>query len=69
MTLPLRERRALKRIGKGIDRSDPRLAKMYSAFGSFNSGERMPSPEQFRILAILFRSGRPSRARILMCTS
>jgi hypothetical protein len=64
MSLPLRERRALKRIGKRIGQSDPRLAKMYSAFGRFNSGERMPSPERLRILTSLFRSGKPSRARI-----
>ena len=39
MGLARRERRALRRIGKAVGKSDPRLDSMLTAFSSFNAGE------------------------------
>ena len=49
MGLALRERRALRRIGKAVGRSDPRLNSMLGAFSSFNAGEPKPRREQLRL--------------------
>ena len=49
MGLALRERRALRRIGKAEGRSDPRLNSMLAAFSSFNAGEPKPRREQLRL--------------------
>jgi len=49
MGLALRERRALRRIGKAVGRSDPRLNSMLAAFSSFNAGEPKPRREQLRL--------------------
>ena len=39
MGLARPERRALRRIGKAVGKSDPRLDSMLTAFSSFNAGE------------------------------
>jgi hypothetical protein len=49
MGLAPREKRALRRIGKAVGRSDPRLNSMLAAFSSFNAGEPKPRREQLRL--------------------
>ena len=49
MGLARSERRALRRIGKAIRQSDPRLNSMLAAFSSFNVGEPKPRREQLRL--------------------
>ncbi len=49
MGLSLGEKRRLRRIGKAIGRSDPRLNSMLAAFSGFNAGETKPRWEQLRI--------------------
>jgi hypothetical protein len=49
MSLSLRERRTLSRIGKAVGESDPRLNSMLAAFSSFNAGESKPRWEQLRL--------------------
>ncbi len=39
----------LRRIGKAIGRSDPRLNSMLAAFSGFNAGETKPRWEQLRM--------------------
>jgi hypothetical protein len=49
MGLVRSERRALRRIGRAVGRSDPRLNSMLAAFSSFNVGEPKPRREQLRL--------------------
>ena len=49
MGLARSERRALRRIGQAVSRSDPRLDSMLAAFSSFNAGEPKPRREQLRL--------------------
>ena len=49
MGLSRSERRALRRIGQAVSRSDPRLDSMLAAFSSFNAGEPKPRREQLRL--------------------
>jgi hypothetical protein len=62
MGLARRERRALRRIGRAVGQSDPRLSSMLAAFGSFNVGEPKPRREQLpltrRVFGALERSMR-----------
>ena len=54
MGLARSERRALRRIGKAVGRSDPRLNSMLAAFSSFNAGEPKPRREQMRLTWRMF---------------
>jgi len=49
MGLARRERRVLRRIGKAVGKSDPRLDSMLTAFSSFNAGQPRPRREQLRL--------------------
>jgi hypothetical protein len=49
MGLSLGERRELRKIGRAMRRSDPRLDSMLSAFSSFNAGESKPRWETLHI--------------------
>jgi hypothetical protein len=63
MGLALGERRELRRIGKAVSRSDPRLNSMLAAFSSFNAGEPKPRREQLRLTARrVFRALGPGMA-------
>jgi hypothetical protein len=58
MCLSLSERRELRRIGRAVSRSDPRLDSMLSAFSSATAGESKPPWETLpmtprRILTVL----------------
>lgn len=46
MSLPRRERRALREIEVGITRSDPALAEMLVGFESVSGGVAMPAAER-----------------------
>ena len=54
MGLARSERRALRRIGKAVGQSDPRLNSMLAAFSSFNAGEPKPRREQLRLTRRMF---------------
>ena len=54
MGLARSERRALRRIGKAVGQSDPRLNSMLAAFSSFNAGEPKPRREQLRLTRRVF---------------
>ena len=45
MRLPLSERRRLRRIGKAIGRSDPRLASLLGMFSKLAVDDAMPGHE------------------------
>ena len=63
MGLALRERRELRRIGRAVGRSDPRLNSMLAAFSSFNAGEPKPRREQLRLtVRRVFRALGPGMA-------
>ncbi len=57
MRLSVREQRQLDTIGKGVSRSDPRLASMLATFGRLTAGEPIPDREQ-----LTGRADPPSRA-------
>ncbi len=46
MSLPRRERRALRHIETGITRSDPVLAQLLDRFNGTATGEAMPAAER-----------------------
>jgi hypothetical protein len=48
MSLPRRERRALRQIEAGISRSDPGLAQLLGGFHELASGQAVPSDEPSR---------------------
>jgi hypothetical protein len=48
MSLPIGERRKLRRIEKGIASTDPRLAALYTMFGRLSRLETMPRLERVR---------------------
>jgi hypothetical protein len=48
MSLPIGERRKLRRIEQGIASADPRLAALYSMFGKLSRVEAMPRMERIR---------------------
>jgi hypothetical protein len=50
MCLSLGEWRELRKIGKAVRRSDPRLDSMLSAFSSFNAGELKPRWETLPLM-------------------
>ncbi len=52
MSLPIRERRKLRRIEQGLASNDPRLAALYSMFGRLSRPESMPRLERVRARAI-----------------
>jgi hypothetical protein len=49
MGLSLGERRELRKIGRAVRRSDPRLDSMLSAFSSFNLGQSKPRWETLHV--------------------
>jgi hypothetical protein len=57
MGLPVRQRRVLERIELRLQRSDPKLASLYTIFARLNRDEEMPRIEQVRhrMLLILIR--------------
>ncbi|MGO8957200.1 MAG: DUF3040 domain-containing protein [Streptosporangiaceae bacterium] len=57
MSLPRRERRALREIEAGITRSDPVLARMLSGFHGVAGGEAMPAAERGPGAAARARAG------------
>jgi hypothetical protein len=48
MALPYRQERLLRRVERGLCRSDPALASMLSMFARVSAAERMPAREQLR---------------------
>jgi len=48
MSLPIRERRKLRRIERGLASTDPRLAALYTMFGRLSRLESMPRLERVR---------------------
>jgi hypothetical protein len=64
MGLARSERRALRRIGQAVSRSDPRLDSMLAAFSSFNAGEPKPRREQLRLTPRLVLGALERRMRI-----
>jgi hypothetical protein len=52
MSLPIGERRKLRRIERGISGADPRLAALYSMFGRLSRPEAMPRMERVRARTI-----------------
>lgn len=48
MSLPRRERRALREIEAGISRSDPELAHLLGGFRELTAGQAMPSDDPGR---------------------
>lgn len=60
MSLPIGERRKLRRIERGIASTDPRLSALYSMFARLSRPEAMPRAERVRGGAIR-RSARVKR--------
>jgi hypothetical protein len=52
MSLPIRERRKLRRIERGIASNDPRLAALYGMFARLSRLEAMPRLERVRARSI-----------------
>ncbi len=52
MSLPIGERRKLRRIERSIASTDPRLAALYSMFGRLSRLESMPRLERVRARAV-----------------
>ncbi len=52
MSLPISERRKLRRIERGIASADPRLAALYSMFCRLSRLEAMPRAEHVRARSI-----------------
>lgn len=48
MSLPIGERRKLRRIERGLASTDPRLTALYSMFGRLSSPDAMPRIERVR---------------------
>jgi len=48
MSLPVGERRKLRRIEQGIASTDPRLSALYSMFARLSRPEAMPRAERVR---------------------
>jgi hypothetical protein len=49
MRLPFSERRRLRRIGKAISRSDPRLASLLGMFSKLAAADAMPGHEALHV--------------------
>jgi hypothetical protein len=64
MSLPIGERRKLRRIERGIASADPRLAALYSMFGKLSRPDAMPRLERVRPISIR-RLGRVRRRTVL----
>jgi hypothetical protein len=60
MSLPIGERRKLRRIERGIASTDPRLSALYSMFGRLSKPEAMPRAERVRA-GVIRRSVRVRR--------
>jgi hypothetical protein len=60
MSLPIGERRKLRRIEQGIASTDPRLSALYSMFARLSKPEEMPRAEHVRAGAVR-RSARVRR--------
>lgn len=58
MSLPRRERKALRKIEAGIGRSDPGLAQMLGSFDRLAARHEMLPPERSLGLAIAVSAGR-----------
>jgi hypothetical protein len=52
MSLPIGERRKLRRIERGLASTDPRLTALYSMFGRLARLEAMPRRERVRAKGI-----------------
>jgi hypothetical protein len=52
MSLPIGERRKLRRIERGIATNDPRLAGLYTMFARLSRLEAMPRLERVRARSI-----------------
>jgi hypothetical protein len=63
MSLPIGERRKLRRIERGIASADPRLAGLYSMFAKLSRLEAMPRAERVRagVIRPSVRVKRPDR--------
>jgi len=68
MSLPLGERRKLRRIERGIASTDPRLSALYTMFGRLSRPDAMPRAERVRAGAIR-RSARVKRRRAPLWTA
>jgi hypothetical protein len=64
MSLPIGERRKLRRIERGLASTDPRLNALYSMFAKLSSLEAMPRRERVRAGGIR-RSARVRRKTAL----
>jgi Protein of unknown function (DUF3040) len=64
MSLPIGERRKLRRIERGLADADPRLAALYTMFGRLSRPEAMPRVERVRTVRIR-RAGRVRRKTAL----
>lgn len=52
MSLPIGERRKLRRIERGLTDNDPRLAALYTMFARLSGLEAMPRLERVRPRAV-----------------
>ena len=64
MSLPIGERRKLRRIERGLAGTDPRLTGLYSMFDRLSGREAMPRRERVRAMGIR-RAGRVKRRTAL----
>ncbi len=64
MSLPMRDRRKLRRIERGIASTDPRLAGLYSMFARLSGMEAMPRAERVRA-GLIRRKARAKRRTAL----
>jgi hypothetical protein len=63
MSLPIGERRKLRRMERDIARADPRLESLYSMFTKLSGLDAMPRPERVRAMAVRRAVRRAARLR------